>query len=207
MKLIVDILMFILMTLQFMRGYIPPIFHEISGIVLFVLVIVHLILNKNYIKNLFKGRYNFNRALMAIIAIVFFATFFTSAILGMFSSQEALIFLNRGNYNINHAHKVISFISLIILSLHLGINFNAMFGKLFNKYSKTVFYIVEGVIIICGIYSFIDLDLITLVSGRFGFSSFDGNPYIIYIEYISVILMITFLTYNVTKLANKINNK
>ena len=38
MKLIVDILMFILMTLQFMRGYIPPIFHEISGIALFVLV-------------------------------------------------------------------------------------------------------------------------------------------------------------------------
>ena len=38
-KLIVDILMFILMILEFSRMYMEPIYHEIIGVILFILVI------------------------------------------------------------------------------------------------------------------------------------------------------------------------
>ena len=51
-KIIIDMLMFILILLEFSRGYMKPIYHEIIGILLFILVIIHLILNRNYIKSI-----------------------------------------------------------------------------------------------------------------------------------------------------------
>ena len=203
MKLIVDILMFILMLLQLLRGYIPTVVHEIVGILLFVLVVIHLILNRNFIKNIFKGKYNLNRLLMTIISVGFFITFFLSMILGILSSQDILISLNIGNYDTNHFHKVVSFISIIILSLHLGINYNAMFGKVTNKFNKNLFNAIQLIIIGCGIYSFIDLKLIKRITGTYGFSKIDGNPYIIFIEYLCVVMMITFIMYNIAKIINK----
>jgi len=75
-RTIVDILMFILILLEFSRGYLEPIFHEIFGIGLLILLIIHLILNKNYIKNILKGKYNTKRYIMLIINLSFFITFF-----------------------------------------------------------------------------------------------------------------------------------
>lgn len=51
-RLVVDILLFILMIFEFSRMYMPTILHEIIGILLLVLVVIHLILNRNYIKNI-----------------------------------------------------------------------------------------------------------------------------------------------------------
>ena len=57
-KLIVDIIMFILMLLEFSRLFTGALLHELIGIALLILVIVHLILNKNYILNIRKAKYN-----------------------------------------------------------------------------------------------------------------------------------------------------
>ena len=92
-KLIVDILLFILMILEFSRMYMPPIWHEIIGILLIVLIIIHLILNRNYIKNIFKGKYNLKRIIMLIINVLFMISFILSCIFGLLSSEELLKFL------------------------------------------------------------------------------------------------------------------
>lgn len=193
-KIIVDILMFILMLLEFSRGYIAPIWHEIFGILLVVLIILHLILNKIYFKNLAKGDYSTKRIIMLIINIVFFLTFFLSIIFGILSSQELFKFLNLGNLGIQNLHKIFSYISLISLGLHLGINFNAMFGKISKKINnKIILYLISGVIVIYGIYSFIKLEIIDHLVGKYGFGLVDGNIFLNIFRYLSVVMMLSIM--------------
>ena len=193
-KLIVDILMLALMLIEFSKNYLSPLIHEIIGIILFILVIIHLILNKNYIKNVFKTKKDAFGVLMFIINISFFITFMLSIIFGILSSQSFLKICNIHNVNIINLHKILSYLSLIILGFHLGINFNMMFGKLTNKLNKYILYIIQLIIIIYGIYSFIKLDIIRHITGIYGFSIVNGNIFINLLDYLSIVLMITFLT-------------
>lgn len=194
-KITIDILMFILMLLEFSRMYMEPIYHEIIGIILLILFIIHLILNMQYIKNIQKGKYNLKRTIMLIVNILFMITFSLSLLFGILSSQNLLTFMNINNMNIIKLHKMFSYISLVIMGIHLGINFNAMFGKI-SKIIKNdiVLYIISIIIIGFGIYSAIDIDLLNHITGTYGFSTITGNLFINTLEYFSIIIMITIIT-------------
>lgn len=70
-KIIVDILLLILMLIEYSRAQIPAEIHEITGICLIILVIIHLILNRKYLKSIPKGKYNLKRSLMLIVNLCF----------------------------------------------------------------------------------------------------------------------------------------
>ena len=199
-KLIVDILMFILMLLEFQRGYINTLYHEIFGIALLILVIIHLILNINFIKNLFKGKYNLKRIIILIINIGFLITFTLSMIFGILSSQDLLKFLSINSLKIIKLHKICSYITLIFMGLHLGINFNTMFGKINSHIkNKIIIYIIDIVIFLYGIYSFIDLKILKHITGTYGFSLYNKNIFINILQYLSIVMTISIIV-------NKINN-
>ena len=207
MKIIIDILMFILMLLEFSKGYLSPILHEILGIALCILIIIHLILNKSYIKNIFKGKYNTKRWIMLIINLAFLITFSISLIFGLLSSQEILKFLNIKSMTITNLHKVFSYISLIIFGLHLGINFTAMFGNIEKKINKIVIYIIDIVLIIYGAYSCVKLDILKHITGTYGFSILDGNILINILRYLSIIMILAIITNKLYNLKRKDNKK
>ena len=193
-KLIVDILMFILMLLEFSRMFTGALIHELIGIVLLILVIIHLILNKKYILNIPKAKYNLNNILMLIINILLILSFLLTIVFGILSSQETLTFLNIHNLSIIKLHKILGNISLIIIGIHLGINFNSMFGKIIKLIKNNIVnYILGIIIIVLGIYSSIKVDLIKHVIGEYGFGIKEGNIIINTLEYLSIIMMITIL--------------
>ena len=191
MKIVIDILMFILMLLEFSKSYMLPIYHEIIGVILLILLFIHLLLNIKYLKNIFNGKYNRKRYIVLFINIGFFITFITSIILGILSSQELLKFMNIGNINIINLHKIFSYINLIFLGMHLGINFNAMF-KFINN-SSIVTHVINFLIIIYGIYSFIKLDILKHLVGEYGFGLIEGNIVINIIRYLSIVMMIAIV--------------
>ena len=190
-KIIVDILMFILILVEFSRLYLPPEIHEIIGIVLIALVIIHLILNRRYIKSIPKGKYNLKRSSMLIINVAFMAAFALTSILGLLSNQYTLTFMNIGNLSTVYLHKIFAYLCLIILGLHLGINLNALFNRLGEK---KISYVLYAIIIICGIYSFIKVDFLNHLLGNSGFGLVTNNLVTNSLEYCSIVLMITILT-------------
>lgn len=206
-KLIVDILMLMLMILEFSRLYTGSLLHELMGIVLLILVIIHLILNKRYILNITKTKYNAKNIIMLIINVLLICSFILTSIFGILSSGEILTFLNIHNLNIIKLHKMFGNISLIIVGIHLGINFNAMFGKI-TKHIKNniVNYVIEIFIIILGIYSSIKIDLIKHIIGEYGFGIKEGNIIINALEYLSIILMISFIVNFIYKNIEEVNN-
>ena len=193
-KLIVDILMFILLIPEFSRVYTCTIVHEIIGITLFVLMIIHLLLNKKYLINIFKIKHNTKTIIILITNIILVISFLLTTIFGIMSSKEILTFLSVHNLNIIKLHKIFGYISLIIVGLHLGINFNSMFGRITKLINNDIVNCILGIsIVILGIYSFIKVDYLKHLTGEYGFSINIGSLIISILEYLSIIMMIVII--------------
>ena len=186
-KIVVDILLFILMLTEYSKVYLSSEIHEIIGICLIILVILHLILNRKYLKSIPKGKYTYKRRFMLIINILFIVTFSLTSITGILSSQKILTFMNIGNLTTIYLHKIFAYASIIVLGMHLGVNLT----KFFNKFQNKLIYVI---IIILGIYSMIAVDFWSHLIGNSGFSLVTGNIIINTLEYLCILLMISAVT-------------
>ena len=191
-KIIVDILLFILIIIEYSRLYINPTVHEIIGIGLIILIILHIYLNRNYFKSIKKGKYNFKRSFKQVINITFLIVFILTCIFGILSSQ----FLSIGSLTTIYLHKIFAYLSVLLLGLHLSTNINPLMAKI--PYKKIIF----PIFIIFGIYSLIHVDFWNHLTGRYGFSITTGNILINSIYYIGIVLMIIALV-NLDKLTQK----
>ena len=116
-KITVDILMFIAIILEFLS--LPILIHEIVGIGLLFLVMLHIKFNKNYFKAIPKGKYNLKRTIDLIINMGLLISLSVTIVSGICSSQKSLKSLKIRNHKISHIHKSSSIFSLIFLVLHL----------------------------------------------------------------------------------------
>ena len=116
-KITVDILMGIAIILEFFS--LPILIHEIIGIALVFLIILHIKFNKNYFKAIPKGKYTLKRTIGLIINIGLLISLSITIISGICSSINSLKNLTFGKYKISHIHKSSSIISLLFLGLHL----------------------------------------------------------------------------------------
>ena len=193
-KLIVDILLFILMLLEFSKVLTGQLIHEIIGIALFILVIIHLIFNRVYISSIFKKKYNLKSLIMLLTNCLLIIFFILTSVFGILSSEEFLRFLNIHSVSIIKLHRIFGYICLLIVGIHLGINFNAMFGTITKKIKNKVVNFIIGLIIIgFGIYSFIDLDYCSKLTGNMKFGMVSNSVILILMEYLSVIMMVTIV--------------
>lgn len=189
-KIALDFIMGIFIVLEFQRGFTGPLFHEIIGIFLLVLFILHNILNLNYYKNMFKGKYNLKRITMLVINTLFTVTMVITIITGIMSSTELFSNMFTHTMTILTIHHVMPYWSLLSLGMHIGINFSSMLpnikkGKIYN--------VIAIIIVAFGIYSFISLNIVKYLFGFIGFGVF-GNTIINIIKFISIIASISILT-------------
>jgi hypothetical protein len=114
-KITVDILMAAAIIFEFLS--LPILIHEIVGIGLVFLIILHIKFNKHYFKAIPKGKYTLKRTIDLIINMGLLVSLAITIISGIFSSQKSG--LKIGNHKISHIHKSSSIFSLIFLGLHL----------------------------------------------------------------------------------------
>lgn len=127
-KIIVDILMFIAIIVEFIS--LPILIHEIVGIGLLILIMLHINYNKNYFKVIHKGKYTFKRTINLIINMGLMISLLITIISGIFCSQQSLKDLKIGNRKMSHIHKSSSIFSLIFLGLHLLTTRKKLIGNL-----------------------------------------------------------------------------
>ena len=86
-KITVDILMGMAIILEFLS--LPILIHEIIGIGLIFLIILHIKYNKNYFKAIPKGKYNLKRTIDLIINMGLLISLSITIISGIFSSIKS----------------------------------------------------------------------------------------------------------------------
>lgn len=92
-KLIVDAAMSVLLLLLMAYELIGAAVHEWLGIVMFVLVILHHVLNRKWSGSVLKGKYSLFRVLQTVLVILVLFSMLGSMASGIILSRYALAFL------------------------------------------------------------------------------------------------------------------
>lgn len=93
-KIILDLLMTILLPLLMIQALAGEELHEWIGILMFILFIMHHILNFNWYKNLLKGKYNAVRSVGTLVNTAILICMIFIAISGVLLSQYVFVFLD-----------------------------------------------------------------------------------------------------------------
>lgn len=207
-KMIIDVLMLILMILEFSKLYVGQLLHEVFGITLFILFIIHNVLNINFYKNIFKGKYTLVRTISTIVNILFLICMLLTIILGIPISHELFKGLNlNGNITTRKLHTILGYWNLVLLGIHLGFHFKIIFAKLRNKIKdkkaiKSIVYLLELVIVIFGIKLIIETNLVAYLIGQASFA-IPTNLFLSFFNNFIIVISISILVYNLEKIILK----
>lgn len=204
-KTVIDALMSALMLFLMGYGLGGNLLHESVGSFVFVLFILHHILNINSCKNLFKGRYSLLRSFTLCTNILVLIFMLLQMYSGIAMSRYIFGFLNisTGMVLARKLHILGAYWGFIFMSLHLGIHWDLISGRL-----KKAFHIISDNVTLTyavrflsyglsayGVYSFISLGFYNnlFLKNEFIFIAFGKPEILLYLNYISIAVLFVCL--------------
>ena len=125
LKPLIDILMTFALLLLMSYELLGSTAHEVVGVVMFVLFVIHHALNINWAKHLAKGRQTPIRIFQNILVLLVLVSFIGSIVSGVIVSRHLFVFLNiKSTYAANRIHMLSAYWGFVFMSLHLGLHFN-----------------------------------------------------------------------------------
>ncbi len=218
-KLSVDILM--TLALLFLMGYHfwGEALHEWVGAGMFILFIVHHILNRNWYKTLFKGKYHAMRILTLCIDFLVLVSMLAQMYSGIVMSRYVFDFLpSIGGMSLaRRLHILGAYWGYILMSLHLGLHWNMVLGmsrkviRIKNKSKiRSIIAFIAGLIIAgYGVWTFISRDFPTylLLRSEFVFLDYSESKILFYIDYLALMGLCIFIAHYSAKMIRKLRKK
>ncbi|SUW09593.1 membrane protein [Brachyspira pilosicoli] len=200
-KITVDIIMTMLFFVLMAYHFTGDAVHEYLGFSLFIFFILHHILNFNWYKNIYKGKYNFNRILNTFINTMLFLCMAGLMISGILFSQRVLGFLNIHNSGMftRRLHMISNSWAFVFMSAHLGMHWGMFINRKFIK--KQISIIIALFVSIYGVVSFIKRGLYNKMFLLVEFAFFDYEEPVIFffMDYLSIMGLFIFITYCLKK--------
>lgn len=206
-KVSIDIIMtgllFVLMSYQ----YIGEEKHEIAGTAMFVLFILHHILNQSWYKNLHNGKYSVSRVIQTLTDILLFADMVGLMVSGIAMSRHVLHFLK---LDINQSfarelHMTASYVGFLLMGFHIGLHFGMimnmvrrMSGIEKNQDLRTwSLRIAAACVAVYGAYALIQRELLAYILQiiKFAFFNYDEPTVSFFVDYVSIMGLMIFLAY------------
>ena len=214
-KALLDALM--LLALLFLMGYQfwGDMAHEWAGVGMFLLFVLHHLLNRQWHQNLFRGRFTPSRVLLLTFDLLLFLDMLGLMASGVLLSNHVFAFLDlHGGVGFARLlHMAASHWGFVLMALHLGLHwglFVGLAGKALrlrqpSRLRRVLLPIVSGGIAAYGLTAFIRRDLSTylLVRTRFVFLDFGEPVPLFYLDYLAMLGMFVFLAHYGIKLVRK----
>ena len=154
-KMAIDILMTALFLILMGYHITGNHLHEWLGATLFVLFIVHHILNRKWYCTIGRGKYTVFRIFTLLINSLLFASMIGMMVSGMMLSREVFGFLNfRAGMFGRRLHMISTSWGFCLMSVHIGIHWGMVVSKV-KKVSvkkKWMTTFIQGVICVINIY-------------------------------------------------------
>ena len=219
LKMCIDFVMTVVLLCQMAYMLIGETAHEWMGTALFLLFILHHILNWRWYKNLSAGKYSAVRILQTIVDFLVLFSMIGLMISGIMMSREVFAFLPIGG-GMGFArilHMLTAYWGFIFMSIHLGLHWGMIMGMI-RKLSGTSKIVpvrtwilrVLAVIICCfGIYSFFKHNIADYLFVRSQFVFFDlEQPLILFFgEYLAMMGLWVCIAYYAVRLISKCTGK
>lgn len=216
-KIIVDILMTV--ALLFVSGYQfwGEIAHEWVGAGLFVLFIAHHILNLNWYKNLFRGKFTPLRIFQIVVDLLVLAVMLMEMYSGIVLSRYVFAFLpiESGLSLARSLHILGAYWGILLMSLHIGMHWNMVLGILRKRANRESTSKIITTICNCtglliagyGIFVFVKRDFLTylLLKSEFVFLDYGKPVWLFYFDYIALMGLCIFISHYLSKLLKKVH--
>ena len=209
LKIIVDVLMTCILLLLMARSLVGEAAHEWLGISMFVLFILHHVLNNRWSRNLFKGKYTPFRILQTALVVFVLISMLGSMVSGIILSEHALAFLPAmgGSSWARTLHMLCAYWGFVFMALHLGHHWNMMMGmakRMAKRFSRMRTWILRAVAVMIagyGVFAFFKREIGDYMLLRTMFVFFDFNEPLIFflLDYIAAMGLFVFIGYYLSK--------
>ena len=216
-KTAVDVLMTLLLMLVMGYQFWGEKAHEYLGAAMFMLFILHHLLNGRWHKNLFKGRYSAVRTITLIVDILVLITMLIQMTSGIIISKYAFSFagITGGMAIARKLHIIGAYWGYVLMSVHIGLHFNMIAaiirsGREENRQTSKIALSAGILSAAYGVVAFIKRDFPgnMLMRNEFVFLDYGEAKVLFYLDYIAVMWLFVMLAYVVTRLVlDKSKNK
>lgn len=193
--------------------------HEWMGTSMFVLFILHHVLNGKWYKNLLRGRYNGLRVAQTVVNVLLLAAIIGLMVSGMMMSRHVFSFLpiEGGMATARTLHMLASYWGFLLMSIHLGLHWSMILGmarkmrgeKKASRAGSFLLRLVAAAICVYGIFAFVKHDLGTYLLLKTEFVFFDmSQPLLLFLlEYAAMMGLFVCLAYYGEKLLRKLGQR
>ena len=193
--------------------------HEWAGAGMFVLFILHHILNRGWHKTLFKGKYSPARIFQLIINLLLSLNMIGQMISGIVLSRHVFVFLpfSGGIAFARLQHMAAAYWGFVLMALHLGLHWNMFMGisgkalklRQPSRVRSVLLPILGAGIAVYGLSVFIRRDLLTCMLVRTQFVFLDFGEFIpfFYLDYLAMMGTFIFAAHYVSRLLRKASGK
>ena len=207
-KTAADILMTAALPVLMCYSIVGETAHEVIGVAMFALFILHHILNFGWIKSLFKGKYDLRRIVNTAVNALVFLCMIGLMYSGIVISKHVFTFVNIGGAMFARTvHMLCAYWGLVLMSVHLGMHISQMAVrmKLKNKAMVWALRIISGMVGAVGIYEFISLKFTDYLFGKVQFAFIDTNASAVLtaLQYLSVMMLLAYIGYIVQSILKK----
>lgn len=218
-KIVIDSIMTILLIAQMGLQFWASAAHEWIGAGMFILFIAHHVLNLNWYKTMFKGKYTLYRILQFIVDGLVFVAMIGLMVSGIMLSQYVFAFLSisEGKAFARTLHMLSAYWGYVLMALHLGLHWNLIFVFLRKcKENAPSSAILKGllslagiVITLYGVYVFIHRELLSymLLQTLFVFFDDQESKFLFYLDYLAMMGGLVWIAQNIIQPLSKYPTK
>lgn len=208
-KLATDIIMTVALLLLMTYELIGQAVHEWIGAAVFVLFILHHILNSHWCRGLLKGNYTAARVLQTVLVVLVLLSIPGSMFSGVILSRHVFSFISVRGWRsfARNLHMLSAYWGFVFMALHLGFHWNMIMGmaKKLAKHESAfriwMLRIIAALTAGYGIDAFIrrEIGSYMLLKNQFVFFDFE-EPLIFFImDYLAVMGLFVFLGHYVAE--------
>lgn len=187
--------MTVLLPMLMAYSLIGEMLHEIIGRAIFVLFIVHHILNRKWYGALFKGKYNMRRIFQTTLDMLLLVFMILQPISGIMMSKHLYTFLPALPFSAQtrSIHMMLAYWGYVLLCIHAGTHLVAPMKKLFIK-SKKIFAAACVAVVCISVYgcaAFIKRGFPGYMLGRTMFALFDYSEprAFFFLDYLTIMIL------------------
>ena len=193
-RIIIDISMTVTMPLLMAYSLIGELFHEITGSLIFILFIIHHILNRRWYGTIAKGKYNAKRIFQSILNLFLLVFMILQPVSGILMSKHLYTFLPVFPVSAiaRNVHMLLAYWGYVLLCIHAGTHMLPMItSKKVNGLKSGALYLISGAISVYGGVAFIKRGFPGYMSGMTKFAFFDTSEpmFFFFADYIAIMIL------------------
>ncbi len=209
-KLAIDLVMIALMLVAMAYPITGNTIHELVGILMFVLFIVHNILNRRWYQTVLKGKNDVLRVLNAAVNLLLLVTMVTLIVSAVPVSRTVFAFIPvNGGMIARQIHVLAAYWVFILMSVHLGMHWGMIIGAVSkmtgitdtNHIRTMALRIMTALIAVYGVHAFFDRDVGSklILYYTYSYWNFDESAMFFFTDYLSIMGFCICVTYYVLK--------